>query len=64
MRRLNELRARVRPAKGVYREPSSLAFLWLARLLLDEGTYPAIATHARRLIRIHDGLIVEDRTQD
>ena len=25
---------------------------------------PAIATHARRLIRIHDGLIVEDRTQD
>ena len=25
---------------------------------------PAIATHARRLIRIHDGLIVEDRMQD
>ena len=25
---------------------------------------PAIATRAHRLIRIHDGLIVEDRTQD
>ncbi len=25
---------------------------------------PDIATHARRLIRIHDGLVVEDRAQD
>ena len=54
-RRMNELGARVRLVKGAYKEPASVAyqqkteveaaFNRLARLLLDEGTYPAIATH-------------------
>ena len=52
---MNELGARVRLIKGAYKEPSSVAFqqkgevdaafVRLARVLLDEGTYPAIATH-------------------
>jgi len=55
VRRMNELGARVRLVKGAYKEPASLAFqpkaevnaafVRLARVLLDEGTYPAIATH-------------------
>ncbi len=55
VRRMNELGARVRLVKGAYKEPSSVAFqrkgevdaafVRLARLLLDEGTYPAMATH-------------------
>ena len=55
VRRMNELGARVRLIKGAYKEPSSVAFqqkrevdaafVRLARVLLDEGTYPAIATH-------------------
>jgi proline dehydrogenase len=52
---MNELGARVRLVKGAYKEPASIAyqemsevsasFVRLARLLLDEGNYPAIATH-------------------
>jgi proline dehydrogenase len=55
VRRMNELGARVRLVKGAYKEPASVAwqrmpevreaFVRLARLLLSEGTYPAIATH-------------------
>jgi len=55
VRRMNELGARVRLVKGAYKERSSVAyqqkgevnaaFVRLARVLLDEGTYPAIATH-------------------
>ena len=55
VRRMNELGARVRLVKGAYKEPSSVAFqqkrevdaafVRLAHVLLDEGTYPAIATH-------------------
>ena len=55
VRRMNELGARVRLVKGAYKEPASVAFqqkaevnaafVRLARLLLDEGNYPAIATH-------------------
>jgi proline dehydrogenase len=55
VRRMNELGARVRLVKGAYKEPASVAyqkqsdvqeaFVRLMRLLLDEGTYPAIATH-------------------
>ena len=55
VRRMNELGARVRLVKGAYKEPASVAhqkkddvneaFVDLMRLLLDEGTYPAIATH-------------------
>src|SRR5262245_39143504 len=53
--RLSELGARVRLVKGAYKEPETAAyrrkadvdtaFLRLTRILLDEGTYPAIATH-------------------
>ena len=55
IRRLNALGARVRLVKGAYKEPKNVAyqkktevdaaFIELMRLLLDEGTYPAIATH-------------------
>ena len=55
IRRLNGLGVRVRLVKGAYKEPRTVAyqqktevdaaFVDLMRLLLDEGTYPAIATH-------------------
>ena len=55
IRHLNTLGVRVRLVKGAYREPKTVAyqkksevdaaFVDLMRLLLDEGTYPAIATH-------------------
>jgi proline dehydrogenase len=60
VRRMNELGARVRLVKGAYKEPASVAhqhkadvdeaFRRLAHLLLDAGTYPAIATHDERMI--------------
>jgi proline dehydrogenase len=60
VRRMNELGARVRLVKGAYKEPGAVAyqhkrevdaaFFKLMRLLLDEGTYPAIATHDEDLI--------------
>ena len=55
IRRLNALGSRVRLVKGAYKEPKEVAFqkksevdeafVELMKLLLDEGTYPAIATH-------------------
>ena len=55
VRRMNALGARVRLVKGAYKEPQEAAYQHksevdesyhrLMRLLLDEGTYPAIATH-------------------
>ena len=55
IRRLNDMRARVRLVKGAYREPRAVAvqqkaevdaaFLSLMKLLLAEGVSPAIATH-------------------
>jgi proline dehydrogenase len=55
VRRVNALGARVRLVKGAYKEPKPVAyqkksevdaaFVRLMQLLLDEGTYPAIATH-------------------
>jgi len=58
--RMNELGARVRLVKGAYKEPESVAyqhkpdvdaaFVRLMRLLLDSGTYPAIATHDPAMI--------------
>ncbi len=61
IRLLGERRIPVRLCKGAYREPSSVAFarkdqvdanyLKLTRLLLDEGTYPAIASHDEAVIR-------------
>ena len=60
VQRMNELGARVRLVKGAYKEPASVAFqqkaevdaafLRLMRLLLDEGTYPAIATHDEQIL--------------
>jgi proline dehydrogenase len=54
-RRINALGARIRLVKGAYKEPKTVAyqkktevdeaFVRLMGLLLDEGTYPAIATH-------------------
>jgi proline dehydrogenase len=55
VRRMNDLGARVRLVKGAYKEAPTVAyqqkadvrasFVKLARILLDHGTYPAIATH-------------------
>ncbi len=55
IRRLNALGVRVRLVKGAYKEPRQIAyqdksevdaaFIDLMRLLLDQGSYPAIATH-------------------
>lgn len=60
-RRAIELGARVRLVKGAYAEPADIAytsrlevdeqFARLARMLLDEGNYPAIATHDLDLVR-------------
>jgi len=60
IRHMNELGARVRLIKGAYKEPETVAyqrksdvdaaFLRLMRLLLDSGTYPAIATHDPKTI--------------
>jgi proline dehydrogenase len=60
VRRMNALGARVRLVKGAYKEPPAVAyqqkadvddaFRRLMRVLLDDGTYPAIATHDERLI--------------
>ena len=58
--RLNRLGARVRLVKGAYKEPREIAYqkktevdaayIELMRTLLDEGTYPAIATHDTDMI--------------
>jgi proline dehydrogenase len=58
--RINALGARIRLVKGAYREPKTVAyqkkrdvdaaFVRLMQRLLDEGTYPAIATHDPRMI--------------
>jgi proline dehydrogenase len=55
VRRVNALNARIRLVKGAYKEPKTVAYqrkadvdeayIRLMTLLLDEGTYPAIATH-------------------
>lgn len=57
---LNEERIPVRLCKGAYKEPAAIAypskpevdasFLRLARILLERGAYPAIATHDPRMI--------------
>lgn len=60
VRRLNRLGSRVRLVKGAYREPESVAyqdkamvdqvFVDAMKVLLREGTYPAIATHDEAMI--------------
>ncbi|HXE58665.1 MAG TPA: proline dehydrogenase family protein [Gemmatimonadales bacterium] len=59
--RLIQLRARVRLCKGAYLEPPSVAFpdkadvdknyVRLMERLLEEGNYPALATHDERIIQ-------------
>ncbi len=61
IRMLSEQRIPVRLCKGAYREPPTVAFasksdvdrnyIKLMKLLLDEGTYPAIASHDEKIIR-------------
>jgi proline dehydrogenase len=61
IRVLSELRIPVRLCKGAYREPPAVAFpqksdvdrnyVKLMTLLLDEGTYPAIASHDENIVR-------------
>lgn len=58
--RMNELGARVRLVKGAYKEPKGVAYqdksqvdaayVDIMKLLLAEGTYPAIATHDPAMI--------------
>jgi proline dehydrogenase len=58
--RMNELGARVRLVKGAYKEPRAVAyqrkadvdaeFVEIMRLLLERGTYPALATHDPEMI--------------
>jgi proline dehydrogenase len=60
LERLIDARARVRLVKGAYLEPAALAFgaksdvdknfLRLAKILLERGNYPAIATHDVRML--------------
>ena len=60
VKRINALGARIRLVKGAYKEPKAVAyqkkadvdaaFVRLMELLLDEGTYPAIATHDPQMI--------------
>jgi proline dehydrogenase len=60
VRRMNLLGARVRLVKGAYKEPRGVAyqsrievdgaFVALMKLLLADGTYPAIATHDPAMI--------------
>jgi len=66
---MNALGARVRLVKGAYKEPPSVAyqkkadvddaFRRLMQLLLDEGTYPAIATHDEAMITATRGYAAE-----
>jgi proline dehydrogenase len=58
--RINRLGARIRLVKGAYREPKTVAYqkkaevdeayVALMKTLLDQGTYPAIATHDPAMI--------------
>jgi proline dehydrogenase len=69
VRRMNALGARVRLVKGAYKEPASVAYqvkaevdsayVRLMRLLLDEGTYPAIATHDEAMLAATRGYAAE-----
>ena len=69
--RLSGLGIPVRLCKGAYHEPASVAwpekadvddnYVKLTRLLLDVGTYPAIASHDERMIREALGHIQEQK---
>ena len=75
--RMNALGARVRLVKGAYQEPKTVAFqrkmevdasfVELMQVLLERGTYPAIATHdpdmiaATRRVRVSQINLTADR---
>jgi proline dehydrogenase len=69
VRRVNEMGARIRLVKGAYKEPKTVAFqqkaevdrafVELMQLLLDEGTYPAIATHDPAMIDATKAYVAE-----
>lgn len=69
--RLSRLGVMVRLCKGAYNEPPSMAFpekaqvdrnyLKLSRILLDEGAYPAFATHDPKMI---EGVLAAKRPKD
>jgi len=71
IRRLNYLCIPVRLCKGAYNEPHSVAFaskaevdanyLKLAKLLLEEGTEPALATHDPKMI---EGALASNRDRN
>lgn len=58
--RVNKLGARIRLVKGAYKEPADAAYqmksevdsqyVHLMKILLKDGTYPAIATHDEKMI--------------
>jgi proline dehydrogenase len=68
---LNGARIRVRLCKGAYLEPAAVAFpekpdvdrnyLELTKLLLDQGAYPAIATHDEVLIKEIERYVTEHK---
>jgi proline dehydrogenase len=68
LQRLIDLKMRVRLVKGAYAEPARLAlqrpseindaFIRLMERLLEDGQYPAIATHDPALIRATSGFAV------
>jgi proline dehydrogenase len=68
-RRINALGARIRLVKGAYKEPKTVAyqkkedvdaaFVRLMRLLIDGGTYPAIATHDPAMIAATKSYVAE-----
>jgi proline dehydrogenase len=70
-RRMNQLGARVRLVKGAYKEPKSVAFqaksdvdaafIEIMKVLLTEGTYPAIATHDPAMIAATRAFAAERR---
>ena len=71
VRRMNELGARVRLVKGAYKEPASVAlqqktevdaaFMRLTKLLIDQGVYPAIATHDEAILVETRNYVINER---
>ena len=69
--RLNALGVRIRLVKGAYREPREVAyqqkaevdaaFVDLMRVLLRQGTYPAIATHDPAMIDATTSFATQER---
>ena len=71
VRRLNALGARVRLVKGAYNEPKNVAyqsksevdaaFVDIMKLLLADGSYPAIATHDGAMIQATKAFAADHR---